>query len=274
MVYNEYLFTTTYLLGIKSKCREAVITDHEVKIISNPTISFRTLVPGELLRKDPDLMPLIENPSATCWIGPECHIMAYPIRNGAIYNFVLIHEGSVTVGKSNEPAPLSDIKERYRNWNPEVKKVIDLVPACYKWHTAYLEKLERWSSESGRIVLIGDACHAMVPYLAQGAAMAVEDAVAMTECLARASTVADIPRMMKLFELIRKNRCERISDGARNSGEIWHLPDGPEQRERDSRIKSGSKTKVQSSDGENPNTWSDRKFQPWMFGFNAYEDVK
>src|SRR5271154_7199235 len=109
--------------------------------------------------------------------------------------------------------------------------------------------------------------------------MAMEDAVCISECLDRVRSLKDIPLLMKLYEQFRMERCYTILDGARNNGAIWHLEDGPEQQARDERMKKGSKPRKPSlpDDGstaeDNPNKWSDPKFQPWMFGFDATEDV-
>lgn len=231
--------------------------------------------------QDPVLKPLIESPTATCWIGHEGHIMAYPIRNGSLYNFVMCHPGSVPVGKPNESASLDDMRQRYRNWDPVITRLINLVPQCLKWQNAELEKLDDWTSPSGRVVLVGDACHGMVPYMAQGAAMAIEDGIALNACLARATSRKDIPVLMRHFVSLRRERCYIILDAARKNGNIWHLPDGPEQQKRDQAMREGPgeskstavETETTDAASDNPNRWSDANFQPWMFGFDAEADV-
>jgi salicylate hydroxylase len=226
------------------------------------------------MQADSVLRRFIETPEATCWIGPKGHIMAYPIRNGALFNFVMCHPGSVLVGKPNENASLEGMRDYYRDWDPVITRLINLVPECLKWQNAELEQLETWTSKSGKVLLIGDASHGMVPYMAQGAAMAIEDAVALTECLGRAKTAEDIPQLMNHFVQIRRDRCNLIQDGARNNGNIWHLPDGPEQRLRDEQIRRGSKPKISVDAGDNPNKWSDPKLQPRMFGYDAFYEVR
>ena len=223
--------------------------------------------------KDALLRPLIESPTATCWIGHEGHVMAYPIRNGSLYNFVMCHPGSVPVGKPNEPSTLDDMRAKYKDWDPIITRLINIVPQCLKWQNAELEKFDDWVSKSGKVVLIGDACHAMVPYMAQGAAMAIEDAIAITECLARANTANDIPALLQHFVSLRRDRCYIILDASRNNGDIWHLPDGPEQTIRDQGMRDGPKVSLTENSDANPNRWSDPSFQPWMFGFDAYATV-
>ncbi|KAI7968519.1 hypothetical protein EIK77_006538 [Talaromyces pinophilus] len=266
--------TNRFLIGIKSRIRKSVILDRDVKIIPDPNCAYRTLIPGELMANDPDLKALIDNPAANCWIGPEGHIMAYPIRNGALYNFVMCHPGSVPVGQPNERASLDDLIERYKSWDSIICKLISLVPQCLKWQNAEIEKLETWISKSGKVVLIGDASHAMVPYMAQGAAMAVEDAVAIAECLGRVTDTEQIPELMSHFQKIRLQRCYLILDGARNNGNIWHLPDGLAQQQRDKKMAQQTKPQEAESSQGNPNKWSDPKFQPWMFGHDARAEAK
>jgi salicylate hydroxylase len=129
--------------------------------------AYRATVPGELMRADPELKKLIEEPYSNCWIGYRRHIMAYPIREGQLYNLVMSHPGTAAVGKWNEPGNLDEMKAHYAGWDPILDKVLDKVKACLKWKLADLPVLSRWVSKSGKVVLIGDAAHAMVPYLAQ-----------------------------------------------------------------------------------------------------------
>lgn len=117
--------------------------------------------------QEEQLASLIKSPAATCWIGHKGHVMAYPIRQGTLYNFVMCYPDSVAVGKQNEPASLDELKNIYQEWDPILTKIIERVPECLKWQNAEIEKIEKWVSESGKVVLMGDAAHAMVPYMAQ-----------------------------------------------------------------------------------------------------------
>lgn len=102
--------------------------------------------------------------------------------------------------------------------------------------------------------------------------MAIEDGAALGECLDRAISKRDIPKVLRAFETIRKPRCERVQAGSRENGHIWHMPDGKEQQERDKAMMQGP-----ARDGEdqssNPNQWSDEEFQPWLFGHDVYAYV-
>jgi salicylate hydroxylase len=194
--------------------------------------------------------------------------MGYPIRLGSLYNLVLPHSGRAVGGKSNEPGDLEEMKAYYAKFDPRISKALSKVSECLRWKLEDLPPLPRWVSESGRVVLIGDAAHAMLPYLAQGAAMAIEDGAALGECLDRARSARDLRRVMHAFEAIRKPRCERIQASARGLGYLWHLPDGAQQEERDKAMKAVA---VEGDSHDlNPNKFADEEFQAWMFGYDVF----
>ncbi|KAL1966637.1 hypothetical protein VTN77DRAFT_4048 [Rasamsonia byssochlamydoides] len=252
--------------GIRSRTRRAVIPDREIEATDSPNCAYRAIVPASLMTADDEVKHLMTDVNANCWIGPDRHIMAYPIRQGAMYNLVLSHPGKAAVGRWNEPGNLEEMKAHYAQFDPVIRKVLSKVSGCLKWKLADLPPLPTWVSRSGKVVLIGDAAHAMLPYLAQGAAMAIEDGAALGECLDRAATKRDIPRVLQAFQTIRKPRCERVQLGARENGHIWHLHDGKEQEQRDKAMKQAATQR----DSVNPNQWSDADFQPWLFGHDVF----
>ncbi|EEP76553.1 conserved hypothetical protein [Uncinocarpus reesii 1704] len=255
--------------GIRSKTRRAVIREKEIEANDTPNCAYRVTVPAEAMNADDEIRHLMEE-DANCWIGDSRHIMAYPIRQGAMYNLVLSCPGKAMVGKWNEPGNPDEMRGYYANFDPTIRKVLKNVKSCLKWKLADLPPLPNWVSPSGRVVLIGDAAHAMVPYLAQGAATAIEDGAALGECLDRAKSARDIPRLLYAFEAIRKPRCERIQAGARENGHIWHFADGPEQIARDRAMKAVAHEGNEDSATYNPNRWSDPEFQPWLLGHDVF----
>ena len=96
--------------------------------------------------------------------------------------------------------------------------------------------MTRWSIE--RVTLLGDACHAMLPFMAQGAAQAIEDGAALAACLAGGPS--DIAAALRLYERVRIPRTSRLQAMARENKRRFHLPDGPKQRERDTEMAGGS----------------------------------
>jgi salicylate hydroxylase len=111
-----------------------------------------------------------------------------------------------------------------------VRAIIGAADRTHRWALYDREPLPRWST--GHATLLGDAAHAMLPFLAQGACQAIEDAVVLARCLAD-SAAAALPHALARYEAIRKPRASRVQDGSRGNAITYHLGDGPAQRERD-----------------------------------------
>ncbi|KAM0330635.1 hypothetical protein ACHAQA_003585 [Verticillium albo-atrum] len=261
--------------GIRSKVRQAILGAEDVKPVDSSNCAYRATVPRGAMLADPEIAHLMSDINSNCWIGHQRHIMAYPIRNGEMYNLVMSHPGQAAVGKWNEPGNLAEMKQHYGEFDPTIRRVLDNVQACLKWKIADLPPLPRWRSKSGKVILIGDAAHAMVPYLAQGASMAIEDGAALAECVSRATDVNMIPSVLAIFEELRKPRCETIQAGSRSNGDIWHLQDGPKQEQRDvaMMVEMMQDKGVKAESVQNPNRWSDGEFQPWLFGHDVVCEV-
>lgn len=254
--------------GIRSKTRRSILKKN-IEVINSRNCAYRATVPAKIMNSDPAIAHLMTDINSNCWIGHERHIMAYPIRNGELYNLVMSHPGQASVGRWNEPGDLEEMKKHYCNFDPVIQRVLDHVDYCLKWKLAYLPPLTKWVSDSGRVVLIGDAAHGMLPYLAQGAATSIEDGAALAECLDRVQDVSDILNMLQAFQAIRKPRCEAIALGARANG---HMADGREQAQRDCEMRQEMDQSSPQS-VVNPNKWSDKDFQPWLFGYDTVKLV-
>lgn len=257
--------------GVRSRVRQSILGDEDVQPLDSPNCAYRATVPGDLMRQDPEIAHLMDDINANCWIGGDRHIMAYPMRRGELYNLVMSHPGKAAVGKWNEPGDLEEMKQHYSDFDPVIQKVLKKVTSCLKWRLADVPTLPRWVGKSGRVVLIGDGAHAMVPYLAQGAATSIEDGAVLAECIGRAKSKDDLAKVLRAFEGIRKPRCETIQAGSRANGDIWHLHDGPEQERRD--LAMGGEAGENHKVNDNPNRWSDKAFQPWLFGYDTIAEV-
>jgi salicylate hydroxylase len=126
---------------------------------------------------------------------------------------------------------------------------------------------------SGRVVLIGDAAHGMLPYMAQGAAVSIEDGAALAECLDRAESVSDLQRLLSAFEMIRKPRCETISKSALANADVWHLPDGPAQQGRDRKMGKIDEKEAKQDTGI-VDKWSGKDQQRGLFGYDTVKKVR
>jgi salicylate hydroxylase len=265
--------------GIRSRTRASILRERDLQAVASPNYAYRATVPAAIMNGDPEIAHLMTDINSNCWIGPERHIMAYPIRNGEMYNIVMSHpEEGAADGAWNQPGDLNEMRAHYANWDPLIRKVLSHVTGCMKWKLAKMPALPTWVSDNGKVVIIGDAAHGMVPYLAQGAAVAIEDGAALAECVSRAESVDDLPALLKAFEAIRKPRSELISDAAMENGKIWHYADGPEQQERDRKMQltpeqQEAEDEARSAHVENPNKWSDKNFQPWLFGYDTIKET-
>ncbi|KAF2177125.1 FAD dependent oxidoreductase domain-containing protein [Zopfia rhizophila CBS 207.26] len=257
--------------GISSLCRKSIFPNSVIDPIPSRSCAYRAVIPSPLLRVDPETAHLMHTYTSTAWLGPHRQLLGYPIRNGEVFNLVGVHMGKVSnENKFSEPGDLGEMKREFADFDPVVKKLLEKVDSASKWQLADVPELQDWVSVSGKVVLIGDAAHAMVPFLAQGATSAVEDGAVLAECLARSENEGDIPQFLHAFESIRQSRISTIQKGAHYNGHMLHLPDSEEQRQRDAAMA------VDGDGGQKqqlcPNLWSDSEFSHWLFGFDAFKE--
>ncbi len=158
-------------------------------------------------------------PQTACvWAGPRRHAVTYLLRRGSLVNFVGVVEHK-TPGEESWTA--TGAKEQalkdFRQWHPSVRAIIEAADTMNRWALFDRMPLAKWSD--GRAVLLGDACHQMLPFLAQGAAMAIEDAWALAACLA---AEADLPAALTAYEARRKPRASKVQAGARSNAKLFH----------------------------------------------------
>ncbi len=158
-------------------------------------------------------------PSTACvWVGSRRHAVTYRLRGGSLANFVGVverkqkHLESWTATGSREDA-LKD----FRRWNPAVTSIIEKADTLHRWALYDRSELPRW--HEGRVVLLGDACHPMLPFLAQGAVMAIEDAYVLARELSGDGPVEDA---LSRYEAVRKPRASKVQAGARANAKLFH----------------------------------------------------
>jgi salicylate hydroxylase/6-hydroxynicotinate 3-monooxygenase len=159
-------------------------------------------------------------PSRTKWWGPDRHIVIYYTKadRSELYFVTSVPEPGNWITKESWSAK-GDVKElraAYEGFHPEVQMVLNACPDCHKWAILEREPLPTWSD--GRVVLLGDACHPMTPYMAQGAATSIEDAAVLARCL-EAVQFDDVERAFRMYEATRKPRTSRIQ--AISSANTW-----------------------------------------------------
>ena len=171
------------------------------------------------------------------WMGPSRHFVHYFVSAGRLINFVAISEEDDWLRESwVDRGKVSDVLEAFAGWHHHVLSIIGSADETYKWALFDRTPLPRWSV--GRVTLLGDACHPMLPFMGQGAAQAVEDAASLKGCLLRFP--ADVPAALRLYERVRLPRASRLQGMSEINKTRFHIPDGPAQRERDAQMATGS----------------------------------
>jgi len=156
------------------------------------------------------------------YLGRDAHLVAYPVKGGATLNLVAIVKQVTPVARWNAPGESAAVHAAFAGWAPEVRKLLESAPHFLCWGLYDIDPLPRWST--GRVTLLGDAAHAMLPFLAQGAAQAIEDAAALTSAIGAHS---DAGTALKAYEAARRERTARIQREARRNGMIYHLSGAP-----------------------------------------------
>ena len=245
--------------GIKSVARPLLTGKPDVPRFTGD-VAYRILLPAEKLLADPELASLITDPCTTSWCGPGAHLVGYPIRNSEIYNLVVCatspNETSdqvwVIKGDNHE------LCQRFDDWESRVRKLCAMSPDFMKWRLCDLPILSRWVHPSGKVALLGDSCHPMLPYLAQGAAQSFEDAATLRQCLALDT---DMTSALKQYEEIRMPRASLIQAKTREHQYILHIDDGEEQIARDAQMRLNAE--------ENPVFWGFDRRRKWLFNHDA-----
>jgi 2-polyprenyl-6-methoxyphenol hydroxylase-like FAD-dependent oxidoreductase len=198
--------------GVHSLVREIIIGPDAP--IHKGRIAYRAVYPTALLHGC-DI-----GPSRTKWWGVDRHIVIYytTATRSEVYFVTSVPEPAEWLTRESWSAKgdVQQLRQEYEGFHPEVRAVLEACPDCHKWAILEREPLQRWSN--GRVVLLGDACHPMTPYMAQGAATAIEDAAILARCLEEVEG-QDIPGAFQRYEAHRKPRTSRIQ--AISSANTW-----------------------------------------------------
>ena len=199
--------------GVHSKIRQGLFGADRPEFTG--IMAWRGVIPMERL---PSRMRRMVG---TNWVGPGGHIVHYPLRSGALMNFVGVRERADWQVESWSVAGSGDeCAADFAGWHEDIQLMIRAIDVPYKWALMHRAPLPRWSV--GRVSLLGDACHSTLPFLAQGAVMAIEDGF----ILARALTAhADVTLALAAYEAARLGRTTRIVEGANANAKRFHNPE-------------------------------------------------
>ncbi len=171
--------------------------------------AYRGLVSREKLPDWPDKIHQV-------WMGDGKHFMAYPVRSGRLLNYVgFVPTTHATMESWSALGDRDELAASFDGWDPRVARLLEKVESCFWWGLYDRRPLDSWSN--GRLALLGDAAHAMLPHLGQGANQAIEDGVALAVLL-EGREPADVPDILKQYEKLRRVRTDMIQAEARKNG--------------------------------------------------------
>lgn len=172
------------------------------------------------------------------WLGPGAHLVTYPVKAGRAINLVAVTPDERQAHGWSEAGGRDELLAHYRGWCPDARALLDAPERWLRWALFDLDPLTNWGT--GAVTLLGDAAHAMPPFLAQGAAQAIEDAVVLASEL---SDAPDIAAALRRYEATRAPRTARVQRAARGMDRIYHLG-GPARLARDLFMRAQSESAV------------------------------
>ncbi|HUA31882.1 MAG TPA: FAD-dependent monooxygenase [Streptosporangiaceae bacterium] len=189
--------------------------------------AYRCLVPADRAPR------FAQRPAQTLWLGPDHHVVCYPISAGRHVNLVAFapaHDWRVESWTAE--GSVEDLRAEFAGWDPQLTGLLEAADRTGRWALLDRDPLPRWTD--GPIAVTGDAAHPMFPFFAQGAAQAIEDGAVLAGCLADA---ADDPAAALLrYEALRKPRTTRLQLVSHARLAVNHLADGRDQRSRDAQL--------------------------------------
>lgn len=196
--------------GLWSSVRNSIVGDGAPRISGH--IAYRAVLPRADVPDD------LWSPDVVLWAGPRTHLVHYPLRRGELFNLVAVfHSDRYVEGWNSEGDP-AELHARFAGQRPEVLRLLERIETWRMWVLCDREPVRQWSKR--RVTLLGDAAHPMLQYLAQGANMAIEDAVCLADAAAQAPD--DLPTAWQAYQQARYLRTGRVQLMARVYGEFYH----------------------------------------------------
>ncbi|SPN97564.1 related to salicylate hydroxylase [Cephalotrichum gorgonifer] len=255
--------------GLRSRCRDVFVPDGEG---TKPTgdLAYRIVLHVDDI-DDAELRRWVRDVSVHFWIGPGAHAVGYSLRGGTVYNIVLLVPDDLPEGVDRQPGSVEQMRTLFRDWDPILNRFLGQVRGVDQWKLLYRSELPSWVNDKSNLVFIGDSCHPMLPYLAQGANSAIEDGTVLGLLLGHLGSKDQLPKALQMYQKLRKTRGDAIVRETFKQRHAFHMPDGPEQEARDEIFAAHRR-------GEPivppfPSRWSCPTVQSWLYGYDAFQEV-
>jgi len=199
--------------GVHSRVRRALFGPDEP--VFSGVMAWRGVIDASKLPEH------LREPYGANWVGPGAHVIHYPLRGNNLINFVgAVEKSGWQVESWSERGTLEECLGDFAGWHEDVRTLISAIDIPYKWALMVREPMPRWSL--GHATLLGDACHPTLPFLAQGACMAIEDGYLLARCLERHAR--DVPAALQRYEALRLERTAKVVRGSAANATRFHNP--------------------------------------------------
>lgn len=200
--------------GLRSNIRQQLVGDGEPRVSGHTT--YRSVIPTEQMPED------LRWNAATLWAGPKCHIVHYPLKGWKVFNLVVTYHNDVKEAVAGKPVTKEEVSQGFEHIAPRARQIIEHGDNWKLWVLCDRDPIMNWVD--GRVALLGDAAHPMLQYFAQGACMAMEDAVCMSQMFELHGEKVETALQQYLDQ--RMARTARVQLSSRLIGEYIYHPDG------------------------------------------------
>jgi salicylate hydroxylase len=275
-------------LGIRSICRKCFPGMQNISPKTINEFAYRAVIPASLMASSTTTAALLASEDLHVTCAPGRSLVIYPVGQGKYYNLAMLvpRTSDTKFEEWTETGDVEAFKGLVSDFHPRYKDVVGLVERCTKWTLAEVPDVTSWWS--GRAVLLGDAVHAISPAAGQGAAMAMEDAAVLGECLDGVEDVAGLREALSRYQAIRQPRTDRVAELTNENAKEMTLNDGPEQQARDARLRAinvmmQSRPVERSPEATKPRPrptadstqpFGTPPLMMWLYGYNVFEAAR
>ena len=221
--------------GVYSEIRKALVkTGDPVRLSGH--VAYRAVLPIERMPED------LRWSAAALWGGPKCHMVHYPLQGWRTFNLVATFVTDLENVGSNEPGRREEVLDRFAHIVPRARKLLEIPNEWRRWVLGDRDPIPEWVD--GRVALLGDAAHPTYQYFAQGACMAMEDAVCLSNKFAECN--GDFDAVLKAYQAERIPRAYRVVLSSRELGRVYHA-EGVERLVRNAWLKAKTPQQFYSS---------------------------